>query len=137
MNENRNVRGKWTDLPILHRGGCVAGHAVARGDYCGVRVMACEACREIRFRGAEGGGPWEALGRLFGDYELVGRLDTIHSPASEVLAYRSRRPADAAALRVTPPHRWFKAAEGLWMCHDGSLLLLAHGSPRASRMVGA
>ena len=103
-----------------------------------LQVRTCDGCREVRFCDDGGGSdPWEALSTLFGEYELVGRLDTIHAPAGEVLAYCSRRPAGVAALRVTPPHRWLEVTEHLWMCHDGALLLLAHRSPGVSRMVGA
>ena len=77
------------------------------------------------------------MSTMFGDYRLVGPVDTIHAPAGEVLAYRARHPTDLAALGVTPAHRWFMVNEHLWMCHDGELLLLAHRSPLASRMVGA
>lgn len=117
---------------------CADRHPVSNGAHGGVRAGACRECRVVRFRSAAGSAdPWEALGTLFEDYRLIGRLDTIRAPAAEVLAYRPRRPEDASALAVTPPHRWFKAADRLWMCHDGSLLLLAHESAYASRVVGA
>ena len=80
---------------------------------------------------------WDSMATVFGDYELVGRVDAVLAPASEVLAYRARRPVDSEALQVAPPHRWFRVNEHLWMCHDGSLLLLAHGWPWLSRVVGA
>ena len=113
-------------------------HATTRAAHLGIRVGTCWVCSETRFRDTAGGSdPWVAMSTLFGEYELVGRVDTIHAPVGEVLAYRSHRPADAAALRVTPPHRWFKVNEHLWMCHDGALLLLAHRSPHVSRVVGA
>ncbi len=107
----------------------------AHGD---LRVGGCSACGEVRFRDVTGGSdPWNAIGALFGDYQLVGPVDTIRAPASEVLAYRPSQPADQAALKVTPPHQWFKANEHLWMCHDGQLLLLAHQWPSVSRLIGA
>ena len=114
------------------------GHEISRAVYGDVRVGTCEECPEVRFGlGAGGDDPWQALSTLFGNYVLVGRVDTIRAPAGEVLAYRSRRPEGVAPLRVTPPHRWLKVTGHLWMCHDGSHLLLAHESPRVSRMVGA
>ena len=103
-----------------------------------MRVGSCEKCGVVRLGDSVGSSDtWDAISMLFGDYELIGRVDTIRAPAGEVLAYRSRCPADIAALGVTPPHHWFKVNEHLWMCHDGEFLLLAHRSPSASRMVGA
>ena len=113
-------------------------HTTTYSIYRGVRVGACEECRAVRFGdGGDGSGAWDAMSHMFGNFELVGRVDTIRAPATEVLAYRAPRPADGAALRVTPPHRWFKVNKHLWMCHDGTLLLLAHGLPCVSRRVVA
>lgn len=104
----------------------------------GVLTSACAGCASIRFRSAVSGrDPWDAMAALFGGYELVGRVDTIRAPTGEVLAYRSRTEEEAAALRVTPPHRWFEVNQHLWMCHDGELLLLAHSSPAVSQLLGA
>lgn len=113
-------------------GGCRAEHEVQRKVRGGVQVGVCGECREVRFRCAEGSAdPWEALAELFGDYRLVGRIDAIRAPAAEVLAYRPGRPENASALEAAPPHRWFKAADRLWMCHDRSLLLLAREPGRS------
>ncbi len=115
-----------------------ANHTMAHSVHRGIWVGACQECRRVRFGDGTGSrDAWDAMSTVFGDYQLVGRVDTIRAPADEVLAYRSRWPADSAALRVTPPHRWFKVNEHLWMCHDGTLLLLAHRSPLVSRTVGA
>ena len=104
----------------------------------GIAIRACESCGIVRFVGPfSGADEWDALLAVFGEYELAGRVDTIRAPASEVLAYRARQPADQAALSITPPHRWFNVNEHLWMCHDGEILLLAHRWPSVSRLVGA
>lgn len=133
---NREERGLQAEPPIRRSGpaggGCRAEHEVRREVRSGVQVKVCGKCREVRFRCAEGSAdPWEALAALFGDYRLVGRIDAIRAPAAEVLAYRPGRPENAAALEAAPPHRWFKAADRLWMCHDRSLLLLAREPGRA------
>ena len=130
MSINREERGPQADSPVRRAGpgggGCRAEHTELREVRSGVLVGVCGECREIRFRCAGGpADPWEALAALFGDYRLVGRIDAIRAPAAEVLAYRPRRPENASALESAPPHRWFKAADRLWMCHDRSLLLLA------------
>lgn len=104
----------------------------------GISVGACENCASVRFVGpSRGADEWDAISAIFGEYELAGRVDTIRAPAGEVLAYRARRPADRAALSVTPPHRWFNVNEHLWMCHDGEVLLLAHRWASVSRLMGA
>ena len=113
-------------------------HSVTHSTHRGIRVGACRTCRQVRF-GDPGSArdPWDSMSTVFGDYELVGRVDAVFAPASEVLAYRARRPVDSEALLVAPAHRWFRVNEHLWMCHDGTLLLLAHGSPSVSKAVGA
>lgn len=113
-------------------------HSITLSTHRGIRVGACRTCRRVRF-GEPGSGsdPWDSMSTVFGDYQLVGRVDAVFAPASEVLAYRARRAVDSEALLVAPPHRWFRVNEHLWMCHDGNLLLLAHGSPSVSRAVGA
>ena len=133
MSIDREEQGPQADSSIRHAkragGGCSAEHEAQREVRGGVLVGVCGECREIRFRCAGGpADPWEALAALFGDYRLVGRIDAIRAPAAEVLAYRPRRPENASALEAAPPHRWFKAADRLWMCHDRSLLLLARES---------
>lgn len=109
-------------------------HSIHRG----IGVAACDDCGKLRFSGAGSrGDTWDAMSKVFGNHELVGRVDAVLAPAPEVLAYRERCGDDHEALRVTPPHRWFRVNDHLWMCHDGTLLLLAHGSASVSRMVGA
>ena len=112
-------------------------HSVTYSIHSGIRVGTCRECRRIRFGGPAGHDAWSSMSTLFGTYELVDRIDAVLAPAAEVLAYRSRCPGDLEALRVAPPHQWFRVNDHLWMCHDESLLLLAHGSPAVSRAVGA
>ena len=116
---------------------CV-NHSITDSIHIGIRVGTCRDCRRIRFGDpARGIDTWDSMSTLFGRYELVGRIDAVLAPATEVLAYRSRSPGDREALRVAPPHQWFRVNEHLWMCHDETVLLLAHGWPSVSRGVGA
>ena len=104
----------------------------------GVRIVVCEQCRVVRFTDESGeADAWDSMAAIFGDYELLGRVDAVRAPAAEVLAYRSQGPAGRKALAVAAPYRWLRVNRHLWMCHDGTLLLLAHGSAAASRAVGA
>ena len=64
-------------------------------------------------------------------------MDAIGAPAGEVMAFRPASVGDRTALEALPAHAWFRAGEHLWMCHDGSVLLLAHRFPLVSRMLGA
>ena len=113
-------------------------HSITDSTHRGIRVGTCRDCRSVRFCDTtDGGDAWDSMSTVFGDYELVSRVDAVLAPATEVLAYRPRLPADREALRVTPPHRWLRVNGHLWMCHDGNLLLLAHGSPAVSRLMGA
>lgn len=104
----------------------------------GIRVRTCPECQRIHLTdstGADDG--WGSMSALFGDFELLGRVDAVHAPDVEVLAYRARHSAGREALRVAPSNSWFKVNDYLWMCHDENLLLLAHGSPSVSRAMGA
>ena len=100
----------------------------------GVAVVTCETCRTVTFRNRDSFG---GMAALFADYRLVGRVETIGAPACEVMAFRPANPSDRSTMDALPPHRWFRANEHLWVCQDGSLLLLAHRFPLVSRMLGA
>ena len=100
----------------------------------GVAVSSCEPCGVIAFRNRDS---FEGMAALFADYRLVGEVEAVGAPAGEVMAFRPRNAADRSALDTIPPHRWFRANDHLWMCHDGSVLLLAHRFPLVSRMLGA
>lgn len=106
-------------IPVLHRG---------------VVVSSCDPCAVVEFRNRD---PFEGMEALFADYRLVGEVEAIGAPAGEVMAFSPGNAADRSAMDAIPPHRWFRANEHLWMCHDGSVLLLAHGYPLVSRMLGA
>ena len=81
--------------------------------------------------------PIVALGRLFGEFDLVGGLDAVRAPGREVLMYRAGDLLSAAALRVIEPNEWFCADQELWICHDGAHLLFAHDHPMVSDLMGA
>ncbi len=79
----------------------------------------------------------DAVTELFGEFRMVRKLDAIGTPAPEVTAFQ---PPDSQArdnLGFLPRNRWLKAGDHLWLCHDGSVLLLAHHFPQVSEKLGA
>jgi len=100
----------------------------------GVAVVTCEQCGMVAFRNRDSFG---GIAALFADYSLVGRVEAIGAPAGEVMAFRPANPSDRSTMDAIPPHRWFRANQHLWVCHDGSVLLLAHRFPLVSRMLGS
>ncbi len=69
-----------------------------------------------------------ALAGLFGDYDLVARLDAVSAPGREVLLYRPNL-SGRRALHILPEHRWIEVAPGLHAGQDGSHLLLSPTDP--------
>lgn len=69
-----------------------------------------------------------AMAALFGDFDLVSRLDAVSAPGPEVLLYRPTA-AGRRVLGVLPPHRWLEVAPSLHASHDGSHLLLSPTDP--------
>ncbi len=100
----------------------------------GVAIVACRQCGMVTFRNRDSFG---GIAALFADYRMVGRVEAIGAPAGEVVAFRPAKSSDRSTMDAIPPHRWFRANQHLWMCHDGSVLLLAHHFPLVSRMLGA
>lgn len=100
----------------------------------GVAVVTCEHCGMVAFRNRDSFG---GVAALFADYRLVCRVEAIGAPGGEVMAFRPAKPSDRPAMDAIPPHRWFRADEHLWVCQDGSVLLLAHRFPQVSRVLGA
>ena len=100
----------------------------------GVAVVTCEQCGMVAFCNRDSFG---GMAALFADYRLVGRVEAIGAPAGEVMAFRPANPSDSSTMDAIPPHRWFRANQHLWVCHDGSVLLLAHRFPLVSRTLGA
>ena len=100
----------------------------------GVATVACRQCGMVTFRNRDSFG---GIAALFADYRMVGRVEAVGAPAGEVVAFRPANPSDRSAMEAIPPHHWFRANQHLWMCHDGSVLLLAHHFPLVSRMLGA
>ena len=100
----------------------------------GVAVATCRKCGTVTFRNGDSFG---GMAALFADYRLVGRVEAIGAPAGEVMAFRPPDSSDRSTMDAIPPHRWFRANKHLWVCQDGSVLLLAHRFPLVSRMLGA
>ncbi|MDP8958333.1 MAG: hypothetical protein M3N51_03830, partial [Actinomycetota bacterium] len=69
------------------------------------------------------------LARLFGEFDLVGRLPALRAPAPEVLVYRPPNRRAASRLAAFPRLSWLEAAPDLWLSHDGDHLLLAPIDP--------
>lgn len=91
-----------------------------------MRVIACESCGVVEFSDREGAvTPTVALGRLFGSYDLVGSLPTLHAPAGLSLLYRAATRQARRSLAVFPINQWFRVDDELWLSHDGHNLLLA------------
>ena len=95
-----------------------------------VEVISCAECGEVTwYRGGQWLDPAEGMAAVFGQYDLVGRLEALSAPAPEVLLYRPpsgrwRAHLDAFSRRV-----WLEAADDLWLSHDGEHLLLAPADP--------
>ncbi len=71
----------------------------------------------------------EAVARLFGSFELVGRLDAITAPGPAVFVYLPGSMRGRARLRSVPTHEWMEVAPELWAMSDGAALLLSPTDP--------
>ena len=109
-----------------------------RTAHAGISVNVCVDCPHVTFSDPHGFvDPSVALGRLFGEFDLIGSLAAVGAPGHEVLMYQAPDRLANAALRVITPNRWFRADEELWICHDTDHLLFSHDHPAASHLVGA
>jgi len=91
-----------------------------------IDVAACADCGVVEWGSAFGPvDPAEALTVLFGNFELIGRLEALGAPAPVVLAYRAPGFRKRANLDAFPRRTWLRATPDLWMSHDGETLLLA------------
>lgn len=91
-----------------------------------IAVAACEDCGRIDWLSSEGPiDPAEAVAALFGSYDLIGPLDALGAPASQVLVYAPPSGRKRRNLDALPQRTWLKAGPRLWMSHDGEVLLLA------------
>jgi hypothetical protein len=96
----------------------------------GIELVACDLCGEVSwYRKGQWLDPAEGMAAVFGQYDLVGRLDALVAPAPEVLLYRPPSGRWQAHLEAFPKRIWLEASPGLWMSHDGEHLLLAPVSP--------
>ncbi|MDH3607052.1 MAG: hypothetical protein OER12_08645 [Acidimicrobiia bacterium] len=92
----------------------------------GIEVVSCGDCGEVGwFRRGEWLDPAEGMAVLFGQYDLVGRLEALSAPAPEVLLYRPPSGRWRAHLDVFPKHVWLEVSPDLFLSHDGEHLLLA------------
>jgi len=92
----------------------------------GIEVISCGNCGEVGwFRKGQWLDPAEGMAVLFGQYDLVGRLEALSAPAPEVLLYRPPSGRWRAHLDAFPKRVWLEAAPDLYLSHDGEHLLLA------------
>lgn len=99
-------------------------------EVAGLEVVSCDNCVEVAwYRGGEWMDPAEGMAELFGQYDLVGRLEALSAPAPEVLLYRPPNRRWRAHLDAFPKRTWLEAAPDLWLSHDGEHLLLAPTNP--------
>lgn len=96
----------------------------------GIEVISCGECGEVGwFRKGQWLDPAEGMAALFGQYDLVARLEALSAPAAEVLLYRPPGGTWRAHLDVFEKNVWLEAAPNLWLSHDGQHLLLAPTDP--------
>ncbi|MEE8376697.1 MAG: hypothetical protein V3S26_10300 [Acidimicrobiia bacterium] len=95
-----------------------------------IAVSACADCEKVEWFSSDGPvDPAEAIAALFGNYDLVGPLDALGAPASQVLAYAPPSNRKRKNLEALPKRVWLQASPRLWMSHDGVVLLLATTQP--------
>ena len=96
----------------------------------GLEIISCGECGDVAwYRAGEWLDPAEGMAELFGQYDLVGRLDSLSAPAPEVLLYRPPNRRSRGHLDAFPKHVWLEAAPDLWLSHDQEHLLLAPADP--------
>lgn len=96
----------------------------------GIDVVACDLCGEVSwYRKGQWLDPAEGMAILFGQYDLVGRLEALAAPAPEVLLYRPPNGRARTHLEAFPIREWLEASPELWLSHDGEHLLLAPANP--------
>ncbi len=99
-------------------------------EVAGIEVISCSECGEIGwFRRGQWLDPAEGMAILFGQFDLVGKLEALSAPAPEVLLYRPPTGRWRAHLDVFDKGVWLEAAPNLWLSHDGEHLLLAPTDP--------
>jgi hypothetical protein len=99
-------------------------------EVAGLSVVACAECGTVQWFGRSGPlDPAEAMNRVFGQYDLVGRLPSLRGPADWVLVYRPPGRRLRSHLAAFQPGVWFRVDDELWLCHDGEMLLLAPSDP--------
>lgn len=91
-----------------------------------VAVAACEDCGRVEWMSDMGAiDSAEAMAALFGSYDLVGSMEALGAPSSEVLVYAPPSGRKRRNLDALPRRTWLKAGPQLWMSTDGDVLLLA------------
>jgi hypothetical protein len=95
-----------------------------------VAVAACGECGRVDWFGTEGKvDPAEAVAALFGSFDLIGPMEALAAPSSQVLAYKAPNPRKRRNLDALPQGVWLKVGPSLWLAHDGRVLLLATTHP--------
>ncbi|MBT8216854.1 MAG: hypothetical protein HKN74_13965 [Acidimicrobiia bacterium] len=96
----------------------------------GLEVVSCETCGEVSwYRKGQWLDPAEGMAELFGQYDLVGRLEALSAPAPEVLLYRPPSGRWRSHLDAFPKRIWLEVSPELWLSHDDEHLLLAPANP--------
>lgn len=95
-----------------------------------VAVTACEDCGRVDWLSSQGPvDPAEAIAALFGTFDLVGSMEALGAPSSEVLVYAPPSQRKRRHLDALPRRAWLKAGPHLWMSTDGEVLLLSTTQP--------
>ncbi len=96
----------------------------------GLRVVACAGCGTTEWwsKGRRLD-PAEGMARLFGRFDLRGRLPAIQAPGPEALMYEPPDRRSRSHLDAFPSAVWLEVDTDLWMSHDGERLLLVPTTP--------
>ena len=93
-------------------------------------VVACGTCGAVEWwTDGRPLDPAEGMASAFGSFEFVDSLRALHAPAGEVLVYRAPTRRLRQRLNYFPVNRWLLVSPGLWMSHDGEMLLLCPDNP--------
>lgn len=103
---------------------------MTKNQVAGLEVTYCPECREVEWwEGESLLDPDEGMARLFGRFDLVGRLPALGAPGPEVLVYQPPARQARGRLAAFPRGVWLEAAPDLWLSHDGERLLLCPSRP--------
>ncbi len=63
-------------------------------------------------------------------------MPSLHAPAPNVLAYRAPTRRTRTRLEAFPIRQWLLVSDGLWLTHDGTMLLLCPTDPVLASNMG-